>query len=51
MRRIVLGGILAGLALFLWESIAHMMLPLGEMGFKVMPNEPAFAAVLKEQFK
>jgi hypothetical protein len=51
MKRIVLGGILAGLALFLWESVAHLMLPLGEMGFNVVPNEPAFAAVLKEQFK
>lgn len=51
MKGIVLGGILAGLVMFVWESVAHMMLPLGEMGFSVLPNEPAFSAVIKEQFK
>ena len=46
-----MGGVLAGLALFLWESVAHMMLPLGEMGFSAVPDEPASATVLKQHFK
>jgi len=51
MKRVVLAGVLGGLALFLWESVAHMMLPLGEMGFRAVPNDQAFAAFVKEQFK
>jgi len=51
MKRVALAGVLAGLALFLWESVAHMMLPLGEMGFRAVPNDQAFAAFMKEQFR
>ena len=31
-KKILLAGILGGLALFAWESVAHMALPLGEAG-------------------
>jgi hypothetical protein len=51
MRRILLAGILAGLAVFLWESVAHMLLPLGEMGLQTVPDEPAFSAIVKQHFK
>jgi hypothetical protein len=49
MKRIVIAGALAGLAMFVWESIAHMVLPLGEMGLSTMPNEAAVRAVLAAQ--
>ena len=42
-------GIAAGIALFLWGAIAHMALPLGEMGIKSMPEE--VTAVLGERIK
>jgi hypothetical protein len=47
MKKILLGGILGGLAMFVWSSVAHMALPIGEMGVKVMPNEDAVMAAMK----
>jgi hypothetical protein len=46
MKRILIAGVLAGLAMFVWESVAHMALPLGEMGISTLPDEPALRAAL-----
>jgi hypothetical protein len=35
----VVAGVLGGIAMFIWSSIAHMALPLGENGIKELPNE------------
>jgi len=35
--RILLAGILGGIAMFAWSSIAHMALPLGKVGVKDIP--------------
>jgi hypothetical protein len=43
--KILLAGILGGIVMFIWTSIAHMPLPLGEAGICEIPNE---AAVLSE---
>jgi hypothetical protein len=43
--KILLAGILGGIVMFIWTSIAHMALPLGEAGIREIPNE---AAVLSE---
>ena len=37
--RIVLTGIVGGVVMFIWTSIAHMFLPLGHMGLTELPNE------------
>ncbi len=37
--RIILAGVLGGIAMFVWTSIAHMALPLGEAGITEIPNE------------
>jgi hypothetical protein len=37
--RILLAGIFGGIAMFVWTSIAHMALPLGEAGIGEIPNE------------
>ena len=37
--RILLAGILGGIVMFVWTSIAHMTLPLGEAGINEIPNE------------
>ena len=39
--RILLAGILGGIVMFAWTSIAHMALPLGEAGIIEIPNESA----------
>ena len=31
-KRIILGGLLGGILVFNWGYVAHMVLPLGEMG-------------------
>jgi len=38
-KRVILAGVLGGLAMFLWSSIAHMVLPLGRAGISEIPNE------------
>ena len=39
--RILFAGILGGIVMFIWTSIAHMALPLGEAGINEIPNESA----------
>lgn len=45
--RILFAGILGGVVLFLWNFVAHDILPLGEMGVKFMPNEDAVTSALQ----
>ncbi len=45
-KRVVIGGVLGGLTMFVWLFVAHQFLPLGEMGVGEMPNEgPALSAM------
>ena len=37
--RVFLAGLAGGLLMFLWSSIAHLVLPLGETGVSTLPNE------------
>lgn len=37
--RVLLGGLAGGVVLFLWGSLAHVVLPLGEVGLQSLPNE------------
>jgi hypothetical protein len=46
--RIFAAGILGGIAMFIWTSIAHMVLPLGEAGVREIPNEQAALAPLQQ---
>jgi hypothetical protein len=45
--RILLAGILGGVVMFIWNFIAHDLLPLGEMGIRVMPNEEAITSAIQ----
>jgi len=49
MKRILIAGVLAGIAMFVWESIAHMVLPFGEMGLSSLPDDAAVRAALAAQ--
>ena len=45
--RILLAAILGGIAMFIWTSIGHMALPLGEAGINEIPNESAVLDAMK----
>jgi hypothetical protein len=45
--KILFAGILAGVVMFIWTSIAHMALPLGEAGIRGIPNELAVLSVMQ----
>ncbi len=45
--RILIAGILGGIVMFIWTSIAHMALPLGEAGINEIPNESAVLGAMQ----
>jgi uncharacterized membrane protein YkgB len=45
--KILLAGILGGIAMFIWTSIAHLFLPLGEAGIGEISNESAVLSALQ----
>jgi hypothetical protein len=45
--RILIAGILGGVVMFFWNFVAHELLPLGEMGVRVMTNEDAVTGALQ----
>jgi hypothetical protein len=45
--KILLAGLLGGMAMFLWISIAHMALPLGEAGIGEIPNESGVLSTMQ----
>jgi hypothetical protein len=45
--KILLAGILGAVAMFIWTSVAHMALPLGEAGISEIPNEQAVLSVMQ----
>jgi len=45
--KILLAGILGGIVMFIWTSIAHMFLPLGEAGISEIPNESAVLSAMQ----
>jgi hypothetical protein len=49
MKRILLAGLLGGIAMFVWSSIAHVALPLGKTGIKEIPNEQAVLSGMQAQ--
>lgn len=49
--RIILAGILGAVAMFVWTSIAHMALPLGEAGVQNTMNDDALLSALKSTVK
>jgi hypothetical protein len=47
MKRVILAGILGGIAMFIWSFIAHDVLPLGREGISQLPNESTVMAALQ----
>lgn len=46
-KRILLAGLLGGIAMFVWSSVAHMVLPLGYTGLREIPNETALLGAMQ----
>jgi hypothetical protein len=45
--KIHLTGILSGIVMFIWISIIHMALPLGEAGVREIPTESAVLGTMQ----
>src|SRR5215831_6718880 len=45
--KILLAGIVGGIVMFVWTSIAHMALPLGEAGIGEIPNESVVLSAMQ----
>lgn len=49
-KKVVVGGIIAGLIIFFWSFLSHEVLPIGTMGIKTTPNEESILAAMKSGF-
>ena len=47
IKKVTLGGILAGVLMFAWGSLAHTVLPIGSMGVSTTANEDAILTTLR----
>ncbi len=45
--RILLAGVIGGIAMFLWSFVAHDLLPLGQMGIRDLANQKPILESLK----
>jgi len=45
--KILVTGILGGIIMFIWTSVAHMALPLGEAAIREIPNESAVLSAMQ----
>jgi len=46
VKRILLAGLLSAIGMFVWSFVAHMVLPLGTIGIREIPNEaPVLSAM------
>jgi hypothetical protein len=46
--RAFIAGLIGGIVFFVWGAVAHMVLPIGEMGMGAAGNEDAILAALRE---
>ncbi|MBI1761718.1 MAG: hypothetical protein HYR56_09815 [Acidobacteria bacterium] len=49
--RLLLAGVLAGVVVFIWSALSHMVLGLGEAAVKSLPNESAVLTALNQNVK
>jgi hypothetical protein len=51
MGRIIFGGLLAGVVVFFWGFVSHMLLPVGEMGILNIPNEESVLGAMRNSIQ
>lgn len=49
MGRLLIAGLVGGIAMFIWSSLAHTVLPLGETGLQMVAPDSAVAATLQAE--
>ncbi len=49
--RVILAGIVGGVVMFVWGAVAHMVLPIGEMGVRSLPTDPALTTAMTTNIK
>lgn len=49
MGRIVLAGLVGGIAMFIWSALAHTVIPLGETGLGMVAPDSAVTAALQAE--
>jgi hypothetical protein len=45
--RVLIAGLLGAIAMFIWTSVAHTVLPLGKTGFSQLSGEPVALGAMK----
>ncbi|MBI2926661.1 MAG: hypothetical protein HYY24_13275 [Verrucomicrobia bacterium] len=50
-KRVLLGGVLAGVVMFLWGAVSHMALGLGDAGIQSLPGEDKVLDAMRENLK
>ncbi len=49
MGRLLIAGLVGGIAMFIWSALAHTVLPLGETGMQMVAPDSAVAAALQAE--
>jgi hypothetical protein len=49
MGRLLIAGLVGGIAMFIWSSLAHTVIPLGETGLGMVAPDSAVAAALQAE--
>ena len=49
--KILIGGIVGGVVLFIWGFVSHVVLPLGEIGFNTIPDDKLLISVMQNSVR
>jgi hypothetical protein len=49
--KVLIGGLVAGIVVFVWGAVSHMALPIGTMGVRQIPGEEKVVASLKDSIR
>jgi hypothetical protein len=51
MGRVLLGGLVGGIVVFMWGAVSHMATPIGEMGIRQIANEEKVVGAVKDSIR
>jgi hypothetical protein len=49
--KVLVGGLVTGIVVFMWGAISHMATPIGTMGIRQIPGEEKVVAALKDSIR
>ena len=47
--RVIVAGVIGGIVLYAWGFVAHILLPLGQVGFRALPDEARTIADIEKR--